>query len=388
MLVVEPASLRFDPGAFVSIGEENLFERVTLLELRLGQVLEKVGKTLDLLLQQSRNQHFDHTLLETVVEALAVGGVVSGSDLRAAWQRKRLREAGETAHARRRDRLRTEAARYYKGADLNGFQLALERGLEFLATGHSRKALSVLERLAATEPDHIALNLFLGEHFFANRKTALARSYLTAAHRRDGKDNRINLLFGLTLAVDGELKRAAELLRPAAESPTERTAARLGLGWIAVADRNWNGALLEFRSAAAGKHNLDLSHVLASVYYQLERYRVAEKQVNKFLENNRSDEQVMTLLGGIKAHLRQLPAARSAYLAARQLREERTGKRLQSWTVPREPVLAPIFQEFAKTRRCRVIESDSELGAMIRTEALREPRTGVEPAEFRPDELR
>jgi hypothetical protein len=50
--------------------------------------------------------------------------------------------------------------------------------------------------------------------------------------------------------------------------------------------------------------------------------------------------------------------------------------------------LAPIFQEFAKTRRCRVVESDTEYGAMIRTEALREPRTAAETADFRSDELR
>lgn len=386
MLVVEPAALRFDPGSFVSVGEENLFERVTLLELRLGQVLEKVGKTLDLLLQQSRNQHFDHTLLETLVEALAAGGVVSGSDLRAAWQRKRLREAGENAQARRRDRLRADAGRYYRKPDLPEFQASLERGLDLLAEGHPRKALSVLERIAASEPENLALNLFLGEHFFAQRKIALARSYLTAARRREPTNHRINLLLGLTLAADGETTRATELLRIAAEFPPERTAARLGLGWIAVAERNWEGALLEFRAAAAGKRQLDLTHVLAAIYYQLERYRVAERQVAKFLENHRPDEQVMTLLGGIKSHLRQFPAAKNAYLTARQLREERTGKTPQYWTVPREPVLAPLFQQFSKTRKCRVIDSETELGAMIRNEALREPRTPTDIPEFRPDE--
>lgn len=387
MLVVEPPALRFDAGSFVSVGEENLFERVTLLELRLGQVLEKVGKTLDLLLQQSRNQHFDHTLLETVVEALAAGGVVSGSDLRSAWQRKRLREAGETAQARRRDRLRKDAALHYRGTELKDFTASLERGLELLAAGHTRKALSVMERLAASEPDHLALNLFLGEHFFANRKTALARSYLTAAHRQDATNPRVELLLGLTLAADGELKRAADHLRSAAESNSERGAARLGLGWIAIAERNWNGALTEFRAAASARRHLDLSHVLAAVYYQLERYRVAERHLSKFLENNCPDEQIMTLLGGIKSRLRQYPAARNAYLIARKLREERTGKQSRSAALPREPMLAPIFQALAKTRHCLVIASDTALGAMIRTEALREPRSGHEAMEFRADEL-
>jgi tetratricopeptide (TPR) repeat protein len=385
MLVVEPPASRFEGGGFISLGEENLFERVTLLELRLGQVLEKVGKTLDLLLQQSRNQHFDHTLLETVVEALAAGGVVSGSDLRSAWQRKRLREAGENAESRRRERLRVEAPLFFRGQDLAEFSREIERGLKCLADGHPRKGLAVLERLAAAEPKNSALNHFLGEHFFILRKTTLARSYLTAAHRASPADAKICLLLGLTLAAEGELRRAGELLQVARGTATERVAAQLGLGWIAVAERNWSGALNEFRAAAAGRKQVELNHVLAAVYYQLERYRLAEKQISKYLDQSRPTESVMRLLAAVKFQLSHYPASREAYLSAYQLREQLTGKRAKptsDFSFPRPPELAPIFQQYSRTRRCLIVASQSELGDFIRSEALKDVKPKADMPEM------
>jgi Flp pilus assembly protein TadD len=384
MLVVEPPASRFDPGGFVSIGEENLFERVTLLELRLGQVLEKVGKTLDLLLQQSRNQHFDHTLLETVVEALAAGGIVSGADLRIAWQRKRLREAGENAESRRRDRLRTEAGSYFRGTDLPGFVADVERGLELLAKGHPRKGLTVLERLAATEPKNTALNRFLGEHFFAARKFALARSYLTPAQKAVSDDPKLCLLLGLVLAAEGELRRAADLLRRARTSAPERWGAQLGLGWIAIAERNWSGALSEFRRVSSSRKNAELNHVLAGIYYQLERYRLADKQVTKYLEQNRPTEPVMKLLAAVKFQMSHYPASREAYLAAQGIRDQETGRRSRSqteFTFPRPPELAPLFQQFSRSRKCLVIASQSPWGDWIRSEALKDARSGGDAPE-------
>lgn len=375
MLVVEPPGSRFDQGAFVTLGEENLFERVTLLELRLGQVLEKVGKTLDLLLQQSRNQQFDHTLLETVVEALAAGGVVSGTDLRVAWQRKRKREAGESAEAQRRDRLRTEATKYFTGKDQLGFSATIERGLDHFASGHYRKGLNVLERLAATESKNVALNLFLGEHFFAQRKMTLARSYLSLAYKPAPEDARIGLLYGLSLAAEGELRRADEILRHAFRLGAERVPVRLGMGWVAVAERNWEGAHSAFRNVATGRRYVEIIHLQAAVCYQLERYRLAEKHVARYLNQAPQTVSIMELLGAIKSQMKNYEAAREAYAAARQMFVKGKDRLCvaKASTFPREPALAPIFQQFARTRKCLIISSETELGALMRNEALKLP---------------
>ncbi|MEO7505694.1 MAG: hypothetical protein ABIZ95_00535, partial [Pyrinomonadaceae bacterium] len=223
----------------------------------------------------------------------------------------------------------------------------------------------------------IALNLFLGEHFFSHRKMTLARSYLSLAYKGAPDVARIGLLYGLTLAAEGELRRADEILRQAFRLGAERVPVRLGLGWLAVAERNWEGAQNSFRNVATGRRYVELIHLQAAVCYQLERYRLAEKHISKYLNQAPPTVSVMELLGAIKSQMKNYEAAREAYDSARQLFVKGKDKLCvaSATNFPRVPALAPIFQQFARNRKCLIIASETELGALIRNEALKLPVT-------------
>ena len=67
MIVVEPASGRYETLESGSSGEEHLLERISALENRLGRLSEKVDRGLDLLLRQAHHSHFDRALVKALV---------------------------------------------------------------------------------------------------------------------------------------------------------------------------------------------------------------------------------------------------------------------------------------------------------------------------------
>ena len=70
MLVVFPASVRHDEGAMPSYYEDHLLERVSLLELRLSQVMEQMATAYEFIQREVKSSHQDHVLLQSFFETL------------------------------------------------------------------------------------------------------------------------------------------------------------------------------------------------------------------------------------------------------------------------------------------------------------------------------
>jgi zinc ribbon protein len=97
MLVVEPPAMKHDAAEATTVHEEHLLERLSILENRLARLTERLEKGLSLLLRQSENTYATHTLVKTLVDALAEAGSINSAELERNWRERCDREAAGSA---------------------------------------------------------------------------------------------------------------------------------------------------------------------------------------------------------------------------------------------------------------------------------------------------
>jgi hypothetical protein len=85
MIVVEPPALKHDASEPTTAHEEHLLERLSIMENRLARLTERLEKGLGLLLRQSENTYATHTLVKTLVDALAEAGSINTAELERNW---------------------------------------------------------------------------------------------------------------------------------------------------------------------------------------------------------------------------------------------------------------------------------------------------------------
>jgi len=93
MIVVEPPAMRHDAAEVTTAHEEHLLERLSILENRLARLTERLEKGLSLLLRQSENTYATHTLVKTLVDALAEAGSINPAELERKWHERCEKDA-------------------------------------------------------------------------------------------------------------------------------------------------------------------------------------------------------------------------------------------------------------------------------------------------------
>ena len=88
MIIVEPPATKHENAGATSAHEEHLLERLSILENRLARLTERLEKGLGLLVRQSENTHATHTLVKTLVDALAEAGSINTVELERSWQER------------------------------------------------------------------------------------------------------------------------------------------------------------------------------------------------------------------------------------------------------------------------------------------------------------
>ena len=97
MIVVEPPAIKHDAAEATTVHEEHLLERMSILENRLARLTERLEKGLSLLLRQSENTYATHTLVKTLVDALAEAGSVNAVELERNWHARCEKDAAEAS---------------------------------------------------------------------------------------------------------------------------------------------------------------------------------------------------------------------------------------------------------------------------------------------------
>ena len=289
MLVVEPTNLRFEEEASEGAPPaEFLLERLSTLEGRLLRMAERLEQTLDLMLRQARTTYLDHTLIETIIDALDEAGLLDRKRVLAMWRERSDREEEESARAARRAKLKERVVSLYRGPERDEFARLVQEGFDLFGKGDAAKGLRALERAAALAPDNAPLNAFLGERLYVKGRAAPARDYFSRALEADPENARLRLLLGLACADEGDGERARSLLGEAAGALGRSFAAHCALGRLSAAESDWKGARAEFKLALRDRPGPEAHYLLGLANFQLGRDRTAPRPSKRAAEGSTS----------------------------------------------------------------------------------------------------
>src|ERR1044072_4694202 len=253
MLMVETSAARFEDRSSAGGMEEHLLERVTAIENNISRLIDKLEQMAELMLKGSRSAYFDHALLEPLLTVLTESGIIDRRKLEAAWRERSNSDEGLEGSKRRRRELCEKIVEEYKGEEREELARIVNEGVEAHSKGREAEGLRVLERAAELSGGNLALDIFLGEHFFRAGRTARARNYLARAFAADPENASLRLPLGLAHADACDAARAREVLRDTLKSLGPSFAAHCALGFLSAAESDWKAALSEFKLALAAR---------------------------------------------------------------------------------------------------------------------------------------
>lgn len=319
MLVVVPASSKNETLWSDTLPPEHLLERISILELRLMQVTDRLSQILDLMLKQSRTVQSEHLLVETLLDTLTAAGVIEGGTISHIWQeKKRGEEAKASVEVRQMETLdRILAAT--NGTKIDLFTNLVKEGFRQIQRGDEKHGVRTLERAAAIEPANFPLAAFIGEYFFQNDKPILARDYFAKAHLAAPLERRISLLLGVILADEVRIETAKKLLEPLGDETN--FAANFVLGLLYAAEIHFGLALAAFKRALKALPCAETYYLVGSTYAALGREKMAEKHLKKAVELDADFADAWFMLGTIYARAGNEPAAKEALNQTRTARD-------------------------------------------------------------------
>lgn len=279
MLVVIPPSVRHEESLAPTFYEDHLLERVSLLELRLAQLAERLSTALELMLRQARTTQSDHFLLETLIESLGALGVPEKDALARKVRARAESEARhEAADARRERILKDILLGHEPRTNADVFARLVREAIKSLAAGDDeRHAFQTLERAAQISPANAPLLIFLAENLFRADKFAAAEKHLARAFEIAPAEPKIWLLSGVLHADRGEAAKARgffELFSRRNNGDDGSSAdfcVNYAEGFLAAAEENWIAALGAFAAAMKLKDAPETQYLTACAYFHLEK---------------------------------------------------------------------------------------------------------------------
>lgn len=365
MIIVEPTTARFDVAESGAANDEHLLERISALENRVARLSEKLERSLDLLLRQAQNSHFDRALVKSLVTLLHDEGVIQNERLEQLWIERCRKDAEHQQQAERREELRMRMLTAHRGAGRESFEQSITEGFLLIDDGQVERGVGMLRRAAESSKDNAPLLSFLGEHFFSTGKMRRARRYFERALQSSPTDRRVALLLGLTCADEGETERAKELLNNALRNGESSFALHYGLGRVFAAEENWQQALHEFKLALASKNSPEAHYALGCLYFQLSRHSLAARHLRKALEMDDSYSEASDLLGVVAKRSKQKSSVAESFTGGTSRNYPRNRRRASAGAT-----VAPLFRTTGSSPRKIITGGDRRLAEALRQDAL------------------
>ncbi len=321
MLIVTPPSTRNEMIWSNVSSQEHLLERISLLELRLTQVADRLSQALDLITRQSKTAQREHLLIETLMDALTASGIVENGKINQLWREKnKIEERRQASVGEQLEKNRDQILAKTTGGKSDPFAHLVKDGFRLIADGEEKQGVRTLERAAALESQNFPLLLFIGEHFFRSDKRVLAADYLEKAHQIVPSNQRVSLLLGIISADKGELENAKTLLESLGE--IKSFAAGFVLGMIYAAEQRWLNTLTEFKRALSAQPNAETHYLVGSACAEAGREKTALRHLQKAVELDSNFADAWFMLGAVYLRLGNQEEAKNALsqcLAARDL---------------------------------------------------------------------
>ncbi len=286
MLVVFPQSLKYDTNYVPTYYEDHLLERVTSLELRLSQITERLAATLDLMLRQTKTAHTDHVLLETLIESLNTLGTIEKDKLAQSLRERIASDDVKDTEQSRREKLTAQILANHQEPQADLFAHLIKEGIKLFSQQEERQALRTLERALLISPKNVPLLAFVAETFFRADKFELAKSYLEKARGHAPQNAKILLLLAVISADGGNTVIARKLLKVPSKQKSAAFCTNYISGMLAALENKWNDALVSFKETLAARNAPETNYLAACAYFQLKRYKMALRHLQKAVETD------------------------------------------------------------------------------------------------------
>lgn len=273
MLIVYPPSMRHDEILIPSYYEDHLLERVSLLELRLSQMTERLSMTLDLMLKQAQTIEADHTMLQTVLETLQAFGITEKEKLVESLKSKRDKESAESKKRRRVE----EILANHQTPNAQLFTHLVTEGVSLLEKTEEKQAFQMLERAALLSPENVSLLVFIAVNLFRADRFELATKNLEKARSLSPQRMEILLLLGAIYADERDGEKARRFLSFLASNPQTLIVSDYIWGMLAASEENWLEALAAFKTALESANLPELNYLTGCVYFQLNNFEKARQ---------------------------------------------------------------------------------------------------------------
>ena len=281
MLVVYPPSMRHDEILIPSYYEDHLLERVSLLELRLAQVTERMSMTLDLMLKQAQTIQADHSLLQTILEILHSFGLEKeklAEDIEKGRQRKK-------ADSKKKHKIK-EILSGNDNSNNELFKHLVTEGLKLLKKTEEKQAFQMFEHAVLLSPNNVPLFLFIAENLFRADKFDEAKNNLEKAHLISPQNKEVLLLLGAIYADEKDGEKSRRLLSVLANDPQTEIICNYIWGMLAALEENWLESLAAFKIVSEKADLPELNYLTACVYYQLNTFDKARDYFQKAVETD------------------------------------------------------------------------------------------------------
>ncbi|MEK7722777.1 MAG: tetratricopeptide repeat protein [Acidobacteriota bacterium] len=286
MLVVFPPSIRHDEGIVPSFYEDHLLERVTLLEIRLSQVAERLAIALDLVLRQTKNTHSDHLLLETLIDSLNTLGAVEKDTLTQKW-RNRIKKIDENEKSESKDeKLLREVTSQVVESKKDLFRRIISESLKLLSNNEDKQAFRTLERALEISPQNSRLLLFIAENYFLNDKSEAAKVYLEKILEIEKDNQKAKLLLATVLADLLKFDKAKIYLQELSAEQNFEFISNYILGTISAFQKDWKSSLDYLKVSVTVSNKPETHYLLGCVYFQLQKFKLALQHLQKAVETD------------------------------------------------------------------------------------------------------
>ena len=284
MLVVFPPSIRHDEGIVPSYYEDHLLERVTLLEIRLSQVAERLSMALDLMCRQTNSIQSHHLLLETLIDSLSMLGAVEKDKLTQKWRKNaKKEEQKELTEANAKNQIKKILAKH-RGENKELFEHLIKEGVKFLAQREEKQAFRNFDQALQISPKNVPFLLLFAQKLFEADKFEIAKKHLEIAILIEPKNEKVLFLLGIIAADLLEIETAKECLKKLPTRVRTTFCVQYVLGIIAVFESDWKIAFDAFKIAVAVFESPETHYLMGCVYFHLSKFKTARQHLQKAIE--------------------------------------------------------------------------------------------------------
>ena len=317
----------------IPVMEEHVLERISAIEYSLSTLNKRVDALMDTIERVAASNFIDHTMIETLTDALAQAGI-DLSRLEEEWRKRIDSRIIETQDV---DRLASRVGRIldaYRGPDRSQFGRWIERSHNLFLAGEARESIRFLKLALEHDPANAELGLLLAEVYYHTKAHTNALRCLNHVLATRPDHFEATFLAGLIQQSKGELRNAQLQFERAVGLKKDSSAAHATLGSLLANVGNKKQALKHLSTALRLKPSASVHYLLGALYYHFGQHRRAIQHLKQATELDPQYGEAFYQLGLLCLEMNWFKKAEQCFKMAQSLNphEKRYRKRVPSFS--------------------------------------------------------